>query len=78
MPLSFGGGLKTEDEVKTIFDLGIEKVIFGRSLHENPDLIEKTANTYGAQSVVVSIDFKDKTTKGFFFCFNNAGFGFTR
>jgi cyclase len=62
MPLSFGGGLKTEDEVKTIFDLGIEKVIFGRSLHENPDLIEKTANTYGAQSVVVSIDFKDKTT----------------
>jgi len=61
MPLSFGGGLKTQDEVKTIFDLGVEKVIFGRSLHENPELIEKTANIYGAQSVVASIDFNDKT-----------------
>ncbi len=56
MPIGYGGGLKTLDDIKKAFDCGIEKVILNTVAFENTELITKAANIYGAQSVVVSID----------------------
>jgi cyclase len=61
MPLSFGGSLTDIDQVKRLFDVGIEKVILGRALQQNPMLITETANLFGSQAVVVSIDYSDNT-----------------
>jgi cyclase len=58
MPLGYGGGIKTLDQAKKIFALGIEKVILNSVLMHNPKLITEIANIYGAQSVVVSLDYK--------------------
>lgn len=58
MPLGYGGGIKTLDQAKKIFALGIEKVVLNSVLLENPNLITQIANIYGAQSVVLSLDFK--------------------
>jgi cyclase len=58
MPLGYGGGIKTLDQAKKIFALGIEKVVLNSVLLENPNLITQIANIYGAQSVVLSLDYK--------------------
>jgi cyclase len=58
MPLGYGGGIKTLEQAKKIFALGIEKVVLNSVLLENPKVITQIANIYGAQSVVMSLDFK--------------------
>lgn len=58
MPLSYGGGITTLDEIQQIFYMGYEKVVLNTSFYRNPDLVTKAANYAGSQSVVVSIDVK--------------------
>jgi cyclase len=57
MPLSFGGSIESIEQVSELFDLGIEKIIFGRSIFRNPTLVVETASRYGSQAVVASIDY---------------------
>jgi cyclase len=56
MPLSYGGGITSIDEVKNILYQGVEKVIFNSSAINNTSLITDTANRFGSSSTVVSID----------------------
>ena len=56
MPFAYGGGISKISEVDKLFRLGVEKVILNSSAFRNPDLISEIANTYGSQSIVVSID----------------------
>ena len=58
MPLGYGGGIKSIDEIKKLFDIGIEKIILNSSLHINPKLITEAANIFGCQSIIASIDIK--------------------
>lgn len=57
MPLAYGGGLSELDDVKRIFDLGYEKVVFNSVLFDNINLITETARIFGSQAVVASIDY---------------------
>ena len=59
MPLCYGGGLNHIEDVKRIFDSGVEKVSFQRALIKNPSVVEQTAKLFGSQSVVASIDVKE-------------------
>ena len=56
MPLCYGGGIRTVEQVKRIIGLGVEKVSLGASAVETPDLISATAREIGSQSVVVVLD----------------------
>lgn len=58
MPLGYGGGIRTLEDVKTILGLGIEKVVINSYAVENPSFITAVADFAGRQSVVVSIDVK--------------------
>lgn len=58
MPLSYGGGITTLDQVKRIYSTGIEKVVLNSVVFDKPKLIEDVAAEAGSQSVVVSIDYK--------------------
>jgi cyclase len=60
MPLSYGGGIKTIEEIREIFGLGVEKVIINSHAVEHPEFVEKAANVFGSQSIVISIDVKKK------------------
>lgn len=72
MPLGYGGGIKTLDQAKKIFALGIEKIVLNSVLFDNPKLITQIANIYGAQSVVVSLDFKKTILGKRKLCFTSA------
>ena len=63
MPLAYGGGIRTFDQAKSVFDIGFEKVAINSHALNNPRLITDIANHYGSQAVIVSIDVK-KTLLG--------------
>jgi cyclase len=62
MPLGYGGGIRTMDQAKAVFDIGFEKVSINTSAFDNPILISQIANHFGSQALIVSID----VTKGWF------------
>jgi cyclase len=60
MPLCYGGGVKTVEQVKTIIGLGIEKVAISSAAVANPRLIADATEAVGSQSVVVVLDVKPR------------------
>jgi cyclase len=58
MPLSYGGGITSVDEVKEILFNGIEKVMINKAALTDSNLISRIADRFGNQSIVVSIDVK--------------------
>jgi len=58
MPLSYGGGITTLEQVKKILYEGAEKVILNAAAFKNLDLIKQISEQFGSQSAVVSIDAK--------------------
>lgn len=58
MPMAYGGAIKTFQDAQKVFNAGYEKVVLNFAASENPALIGEIANSFGSQSVVVSIDGK--------------------
>ena len=59
MPLSYGGNIKSLDDVKKILKIGFEKVVINSNSFDSLDLIEDISKHFGVQSVVGSIDVKN-------------------
>jgi len=60
MPLCYGGGVKTVEQVKTIIGLGVEKVALSSALLDDPTLATRIVEEVGSQSVVAVLDVKKK------------------
>ena len=60
MPLCYGGGIKTINEIKKIVELGVEKISLSSVVIENPDLIKEASSIVGNQSIVITIDVREK------------------
>lgn len=58
MPLGYGGGITTLEQVRTLFRCGVEKVILNTAVHSQPELISRAADIAGCQSVVACMDVK--------------------
>ena len=58
MPLSYGGGVNSIEQVKKLLYLGYEKIIFNSAFFNNVDLIKESVKIAGSQSVVLSVDVK--------------------
>lgn len=58
IPVTYGGSVRNIDEVSNLFKIGIEKISFSTCFFNNLDLIRTVSARYGAQSVVVTLDFK--------------------
>ena len=71
MPLSYGGGIHSIEQVRELLAIGYEKVVMNTSLVKRPELIKKAAEQFGSQSIVASID--AKKVKGQYVCYINDG-----
>lgn len=56
MPLSYGGGIKTIEDIRQIIQIGIEKVIIGTEAIENPAFVTQAVAEFGSSSICVSLD----------------------
>jgi cyclase len=72
MPLSYGGGITTIDDIKNIFNIGFEKVIINSHAFADHDFITKASTLIGNQSIIVSIDVK-KSLLGRYEVFTHCG-----
>lgn len=72
MPFSYGGGLRSLDDVGKTLELGVEKVIINAYAHENPEFIKEASKKFGSQSIVVSIDVR-KNKEGGYSVYKNNG-----
>lgn len=64
MPMAYGGGITSIEQIKDLFYNGIEKVILNKAAVQNPALVTEAARLFGSQSVMVSIDVKKHFLKG--------------
>jgi cyclase len=58
MPLAYGGGIRSLEQARRIFHLGVEKLCLQTAAIEDPNLITTLSDTFGAQSIIVSLDVK--------------------
>lgn len=57
-PLAYGGGINSVSQIEKLMRIGIEKIVLGTSAFLSPNLVKDAADAVGAQSVIVSIDYK--------------------
>jgi cyclase len=72
MPITVGGGITTVDQFKELLSDGADKISVNTAAVNNRDLITKASELYGAQCVVLSIDYK-KDKNGNLHVFTNGG-----
>lgn len=60
MPLCYGGGVTTTEQVRKIIKLGAEKVAISAAALADPSLLHKMSEAVGAQSIVLVLDIAKK------------------
>jgi cyclase len=58
LPLTVGGGIRSEDDAAAAIDAGADKVSLNTAALKSPSLISTLAKRYGSQAVIVAIDAK--------------------
>lgn len=59
MPLTWGGKIRSLEEIKKILISGADKVSLNTLVITKPELIEKTIKIFGSQAIVASVDVKN-------------------
>jgi cyclase len=67
VPLTVGGGIRSSDQVGQLLQAGADKVSVGSAAVHDSELVNKIANEFGSQVVVISLDIKrgNATSSGF-------------
>lgn len=64
LPLTVGGGIRSEEDAAAAIEAGADKVSLNTAALCRPDLISTLARRYGSQAVIVAIDAR-RTAAGF-------------
>jgi len=59
VPVQLGGGIRSEEAVKSILDLGVHRVIIGTKAVKEPEFIKVLIERFGPEQIVAGIDAKD-------------------
>lgn len=60
MPVGYGGGISTVEQIRKILNMGVEKVVVNAAALRNPQLVRDAVREFGSQAIVVSVDVKRK------------------
>lgn len=63
MPICYGGGIKSLDQAKKIFNFGIEKIAISSIIHNDLNIISEISNYAGSQSTVIVLDIMKKNNE---------------
>lgn len=58
MPLTFGGGIRTIDQIYERLTYGADKITLNTQLFSEPTLLTEAARRFGSQCIVASIDYR--------------------
>jgi cyclase len=58
IPLTVGGGVRSVDDVRRLLRAGADKVAINTAAVTDPELVDRAAQAFGSQCIVVAIDAK--------------------
>ena len=58
--VDYGGGIKTDEDIKQVFDNGATKATIGSIAVKNKPILLKWIQQYGAEKIIIGADVKDK------------------
>jgi len=56
IPFAVGGGIRNIEDMKALFDLGVDKVSINTAAVKNPELITQASKKFGKDKLIVAID----------------------
>ena len=56
MPLTVGGGVRSEEDIRQLLLAGADKVAINTAAVTDPDLVRRAARRFGSQCIVVAVD----------------------
>ena len=59
IPVELGGGIKTFDDAKELFNLGVFRLVVGSMAYQSPKTFEKLLSKYGPKLISAAIDVID-------------------
>ncbi|HZP12496.1 MAG TPA: imidazole glycerol phosphate synthase subunit HisF [Nevskiaceae bacterium] len=63
IPLTVGGGVRTNADVRALLSSGADKVSINTAAVDNPEFVREASDRYGTQCIVVAIDAKRVKTR---------------
>jgi phosphoribosylformimino-5-aminoimidazole carboxamide ribotide isomerase len=59
VPLQFGGGVRSLDDIDLLLDLGVSRVVLGTVAVEQPELVSEAVTRFGRQRIAAGLDARD-------------------
>jgi len=59
LAIDAGGGIKSDDDLRIVFESGAQMATGGSIAVKEPELFERWINTYGSERIILGSDFKD-------------------
>jgi len=56
IPFAVGGGIRNIEDMKALFDLGVDKVSINTAAVKNPELIKQASKEFGKDKLIIAID----------------------
>jgi len=60
MEIQVGGGIRTFEKAKGLFDIGVDRLIVGTSAMKDPEFVQKLSDDLGGNHVCVALDFREE------------------
>ncbi len=64
IPLTVGGGVRTNDDIRAMLNAGADKVAINSAAVFRPEFVREAAERFGSQCIVVAIDAKQVSAEG--------------
>ncbi|WP_036774281.1 1-(5-phosphoribosyl)-5-[(5-phosphoribosylamino)methylideneamino]imidazole-4-carboxamide isomerase [Photorhabdus australis] len=62
IPVQVGGGIRTEEDIKTLLDAGAKRVVIGSTAIKQPALVTQWLQHYGSEAIVLALDVRIDNT----------------
>jgi phosphoribosylformimino-5-aminoimidazole carboxamide ribotide isomerase len=59
LEIQFGGGVRSFENVKTLFDIGVHQIIIGSVSVTDPNTMKEIANTYDPKKIIIAADISE-------------------
>lgn len=56
MPLAYGGGIRTLEDIRAVLKIGIEKVVINSLLYQDLNAVKEAIDQFGSSTIVASLD----------------------
>jgi phosphoribosylformimino-5-aminoimidazole carboxamide ribotide isomerase len=56
IPIQVGGGLRTYEDIKSLIEKGVYRIVIGTVAHQDKGLVERLIQDFGARKIAISIE----------------------